>query len=263
MNRTTPLPVCLLRLIRLAGWLCHSWWRISRLERLPENTRPAVLADIAARMLAILQVHPRIQLPQRHTCPTPLLMVANHVSWLDIPVLLTVCPSAFIAKQSIRNWPIIGKMALRAGTVFINRDARSDITPVNHAIAQALTQGQRVAFFPEARTSDGQDVLPFKAALFQAAVDSGSPVQTIALCYRHADGSPCPQAAWVGATLLRTSLWRVLRQRRIDVAISLAPLLHPDAYPDRFALKDAAEAFVRSRVIGSSPLGAGAPPQIR
>ncbi|MCP2039771.1 1-acyl-sn-glycerol-3-phosphate acyltransferase [Neisseria sp. HSC-16F19] len=244
----TPLPLCLLRLIRLAGWLLHSWWRVMRLDRLPEERRAAELTDISCRMLGILNVRIRVQRPPNCIRQTPLLIVANHVSWLDIPVLLGTAPGGFIAKQSIRHWPVIGKMAVRAGTVFINRDARSDITPVNQAIAHALNQGHSVVFFPEARTSDGLDVLPFKAALFQAAVDSGTPVQAIALRYHGADGRRCPEAAWVGSTLLRTSIWRVLRQRHIDTHVDFSPLLHPAGHGDRFALKEAAENFIRQVV---------------
>ena len=84
----TPLPVCLLRLVRLAGWLLHSWWRVARLDKLPEKRRAAELTDIACRMLGILNVHIRIQQPPDYMPHSPLLIVANHVSWLDILVLL-------------------------------------------------------------------------------------------------------------------------------------------------------------------------------
>lgn len=248
MHKPTPLPVRLWRLARLAGWLLNSWRRVARLDRLPENRRSAELTGIARAMLDILNVQVHMQRPPGTHPQAPLLIVANHVSWLDILVLLATAPGGFIAKQSIRRWPVIGQMAVRTGTVFINRDARSDITPVNLAIAEALRQGRSVVFFPEARTSDGLDVLPFKAALFQAALDTGTPVQAVALRYHGADGRRCPEAAWVGDTLLRTSILRVLRQSRIDVYADFAPLHHPAPGDDRFTLKEAAETFVRDTV---------------
>lgn len=238
----------LYRLGRLAGWFAASTVRIARL-RSPQQ-RDAVLQQAAEGLLTTLNLSTRVNCHAQCPARPPVLAVANHVSWLDIFVLLALYPSGFIAKQSIRRWPLVGPLAARAGTVFINRNSRQDTHSVNQSIAAALTQGQSVTFFPEARTSDGMGVLPFKAALFQAAIDTCTPVQAMALRYYTDSGQRCADAAWVGNTSFYRSVWRIVRLRRIEVQVDFAPLMGPDftCHADRFQIKEAAEQFIRHKV---------------
>lgn len=238
------------RLCRLAGWLMASAWRISRFERMNARERDAALMGIAERILGILNIH--VDANCQAQCPArpPLLVVANHISWLDIFVLMSLYPSGFIAKQSIREWPVVGNLAAQVGTVFINRESRQDAAAVSRCIAQSLADGQSVTFFPEARTSDGLTVLPFKAALFQSAIDTATPVQAMALRYYTPAGIRNTEAAWVGEVSFYASLWRIVRLGQIHVQVDFAPLMQGSATAsaDRFALKEAAEHFIRQKV---------------
>ncbi len=115
-----------------------------------------------------------------------------------------------------------------------------------------MAAGQSVTFFPEARTSDGLNVLPFKAALFQAAIDTNTPVQAMALRYLNPHGQRSTAAAWVGDTPFFASLWRIARQPHITAQVDFA-LLMGSGYTDcadRYQLKDAAEQFIRHKVNG-------------
>lgn len=177
------------------------------------------------------------------------LVAANHVSWLDIFAMSAVYPSSFIAKQEISTWPVLGKMGKNAGTVFINRNSRRDIEPINQAITAALSTGQNVSFFPEARTSSGKEVLPFKAALFQAAIDADAPIQVVALRYYDGEGRRSAVPSYSDVNLI-ASLWRVISMKQIRIKLDFAPPFRPSEYPgsDRYALKDIAERYVRTKI---------------
>ena len=246
----TPVLIALYRLWCLFCWLVGTGLRVARFHRLNGKQRDAALMGIAQRLLNALNI--RLDVNCHAQCPAnpPVLSVANHVSWLDIFVLMALYPSGFIAKQSIRHWPVIGTLAARVGTVFINRRSRTDAGNVSQTIAATLAAGQSVTFFPEARTSNGMDVLPFKAALFQAAIDTHTPVQAMALRYYTHLGERCADAAWVDDTSFFTSLWRIARQPNITAQVDFS-LLTGAGYTDcadRYQLKDAAEQFIRHKV---------------
>nr|UOP04143.1 1-acyl-sn-glycerol-3-phosphate acyltransferase [Conchiformibius kuhniae] len=137
-----------------------------------------------------------------------------------------------------------------AGAVFINRSSRKDIDPINTAIAQTLQQGGNICFFPEARTSLGNGVLPLKAALFESALLARAPVQAIALRYYDAHGRRSEAVSFADASL-PVSLWRILRMPRIVVRADFAEAIAFAA--DRFAVKTQVEDFLRRQVLSDSP----------
>ena len=118
----------------------------------------------------------------------PLLVVANHVSWLDILVIAANWRVSFLSKSEVRRWPGIGIVASALGTLYIERGRNNASADVAAIMRQRLEQGHRVLFFPEGTTSDGSGLLPFRPRLFQAAVDAGAPVQALALRYLDSDG---------------------------------------------------------------------------
>ncbi|MGH8853177.1 MAG: lysophospholipid acyltransferase family protein, partial [Telluria sp.] len=120
------------------------------------------------------------------------LIVANHVSWLDIFVINALHPCRFVAKAEIRAWPVLGWLAAGAGTVFIARGDRRALRHVFKGLVAVLAQGQRVAFFPEGTTARQGEVLPFHANLFEAAIDAKVAVQPYALSYVDAAGAYHP-----------------------------------------------------------------------
>ena len=111
------------------------------------------------------------------------LFVANHVNWADIVVLHSQRMMGFVAKREIAGWPVIGWMATRAETIFHHRGSTESLGGVLHEMLARLRAGRSVAVFPEGRTRDGREIGPFHARIFLAAVESGAPVQPIALRY--------------------------------------------------------------------------------
>lgn len=138
------------------------------------------------------------------------MLIANHISWLDIFAINAVATSAFVAKAELRRWPVAGWLAALAGTVFIERARR-------HAVHQAIEQLRRrirerfpVAVFPEATTSAGLTLLPFYGNLLEAAIAEDAEIIPLALRYRNGEGALAAEAAYIGDTTFVESLWMVL-----------------------------------------------------
>jgi 1-acyl-sn-glycerol-3-phosphate acyltransferase len=138
------------------------------------------------------------------------MLVANHVSWLDIFVVHSLHPSHFVAKAEIRSWPLAGWLAEKAGTVFISRGNRRDLRHIFKGLVGTLQRGERVAFFPEGTTSSQGQLLPFHANLFEAAIDAGVPVQPVALSYIAPDGAPHPSVDFIGDMTFAASIIAIL-----------------------------------------------------
>ncbi|GHI03392.1 acyltransferase [Streptomyces cellostaticus] len=170
-----------------------------------------------------------------------LLLVANHVSWLDIPLLAAVRPARMIAKTEIRRWPVAGAVVARGGALFIERDRLRALPGTVARIAQALSQGAAVVAFPEGSTWCGRAHGRFHRAVFQAALDAGVPVQPVRLRYRQDEGGTSTAAAFVGEDTLLASLWRVAHARGLVAEVEVCPAIPPGAHRDRRALARAAQ----------------------
>ncbi|MDR6978010.1 1-acyl-sn-glycerol-3-phosphate acyltransferase [Streptomyces sp. 3330] len=173
-----------------------------------------------------------------------LLLVANHISWLDIPLLAAVRPARMLAKDEIRRWPVAGTLVARGGVLFIDRDRLRALPGTVAAIADALRAGRAVAVFPEGSTWCGRAQGHFRRAVFQAALDARAPVQPVRIRYRDRAGAPSTVAAFVGDDPLLASLWRVVSARGLVAEVEVLPALAPDGHPDRRALAAAAGALV-------------------
>jgi len=140
--------------------------------------------------------------------PGATLLVANHVSWLDIAAVHSVAPQArFVSKADVLAWPLLGWLIRGAGTLFIERERKRDALRVLHQVAEALKDGDTVAVFPEGTTGDGATLLPFHANLLQAAIATATPIQPVALRFSDARCAVSPAAQYVGDTTLLQSLW--------------------------------------------------------
>lgn len=148
-----------------------------------------------------------------HTQGTPrggaTLVVANHVSWLDILAINAVQPVRFVSKADVRHWPVIGWLVACAGTLFIERERKRDALRVVHQVAEALRSGRTIAVFPEGTTSDGHGLLPFHANLLQAAISTATVVQPVALRFADAEHEVSAAAAYIGETTLLQSVWAI------------------------------------------------------
>jgi 1-acyl-sn-glycerol-3-phosphate acyltransferase len=172
----------------------------------------------SVRLLSILHVRLRCRGAPPAAEAQRVMLVANHVSWLDVYAINAICPSRFVAKVEIRGWPFFGWLSHNVGTLFIERTKRRDTARINEHIAEALTIGDRVAVFPEGRTGDGTELHHFHASLLQAAVTVEAMLYPLAIRYTDPAGEISRAAPYVGISLLE-SLRQVLRERRIDVEL--------------------------------------------
>lgn len=142
----------------------------------------------------------------------PLLLVANHQSWLDIPTLHAARHCRFISKAEIAKWPLVGRLASAAGTLFVQRGSRRDTQRTVQAMVQALEQGDILAVFPEGTVGTGRELLPFHGNMLQAAIDADVPVQPVGMTFidgRTGQVSLLPCEAYLDEPMLR-SLWRTI-----------------------------------------------------
>lgn len=180
--------------------------------------------------------------------PQGTLLVANHISWLDIPVLGGVVAPRFLSKQEVRGWAVIGWLAQQAGTLFITRGKAGAATQASAAILAALQAGRSVLLFPEGTTTTGEDVGTFHARLFAAALDAGVAVQPIALRYVGSQGEPHPVVPFVGQQSLWDNLMGVLQEPSIAVQIHFHEPI-PSAAMNRKALATLCEQRIRQSIL--------------
>jgi 1-acyl-sn-glycerol-3-phosphate acyltransferase len=194
----------------------------SRLGRAPRwTTRVAVWWH--GHLLRILAIQTRPDGAAQPGC----LLVCNHVSWLDIPVIAARSPVRFVSKSEVRGWPLIGWLAAIAGTQFIARGALQ-IDRVGAGLSASLAAGQHLVIFPEGTTSDGTTVLEFHARLFALALEAEVPVQPVALAYRRAGATtPDPIAPFLGDDTLVAHLLRLIRHDDLVAEIRFLEPLSP------------------------------------
>jgi 1-acyl-sn-glycerol-3-phosphate acyltransferase len=170
------------------------------------------------------------------------LVVGNHISWIDIYVINAWRPTPFVSKAEIRKWPVVGWLAHQLDTVFVQREKRSDAKRIMHELADRLLAGEKMCVFPEGTTSDGQALLPFHANMFQAAVSASCPVQPICLMYEDAQGRQSTAPAYIGDMSLNDSLDALLRAGKVTAHLYVCDPLAPGA--DRRLLASEAQASV-------------------
>ena len=164
-----------------------------------------------------------IQLHCRGKFPTDedhrVMFAANHISWLDVCILMAACPTRFVAKSEISGWPVLGLLSRNAGTLFIKRAKRSDTLRINKDISEAMAKGDRVTVFPEGTTCDGTFLNHFHASLLQSALTPDTRLFPVAICYRDINGEISKEAAYIDSSLA-TSLKKILSQPRIDAELT-------------------------------------------
>lgn len=161
------------------------------------------------------------------------LIVANHVSWLDIFVINSMRPCRFVAKADIRDWPLIGWLCEKAGTVFISRGSVRDVRRIYQGLVASLHDGERVAFFPEGTVASQGTVLPFHANLFEAAIEAAVPIQPYALRYVDSKGNLHDAVDFVGETTFVQSMLTILKSSGITAQLITLPLIPIDGPPHR------------------------------
>ncbi len=192
----------------------------------------------------------------------PVLLVSNHTSWLDIPVLSAVAPVSFVAKSEVRRWPFVSALARLQRTVFIDRTKRIAVGDTASEMTDRLAQGDTLVLFAEGTSTDGNRVLPFKSSLFAAAkpsgkadrLDASAVVQTVAIVYARVHGIPLgradrPLVGWYGDMDMQSHAWELLQAGPLDVVIRISPPVPLENYADRKELAGKSETAVRENVV--------------
>ncbi|MEV0534852.1 lysophospholipid acyltransferase family protein [Kitasatospora sp. NPDC050463] len=236
---TEPGPVVALprRVLRLAAFLAVLVAGLAltpSVRALPGGLRDELVRRWARTLLGALGVSVRL-------APPPaggggVLVVANHVSWLDIPLIAAGRPGRSLAKTEVRHWPVLGPVVAWSGTVFLDRDRLRALPGTVAAVTELLRAGRPVVVFPEGSTWCGRESGRFRPALFEAAVQAGAPVQPVTVRYRLADGRATSVPAFVGEDGLLSSLARVVSVRGLVAEVTfLPPIPAPAARTGRSA----------------------------
>ncbi|MDK2124025.1 lysophospholipid acyltransferase family protein [Parachitinimonas caeni] len=211
------------RAYRLSRLALHLVWGVAEVGLTfrwrSQASRAASIQRWSRRLVNVLGVKVKVSGTVPETLPANTVLVANHVSWLDIFVMNSVTVSRFVAKAEVRRWPVIGWLCDRTGTLFVVREKRTDTHRVNQQIAEALRNGDCIAIFPEGGTTDGLDVKPFNASLLQPAVEAQAQVAPVALRYFDASGSRTLAAAYINDMSLVESIRSMLRHKQLVVEL--------------------------------------------
>ena len=238
--------IAVARLLRCALHVLHGMAVMSRFPGLDEAGRHARIGWWSAALVR----HLGLALHLRGTAPRPgaTLVVANHVSFLDIAAIHAAIPQArFVSKSDVLSWPLLGWLIRNAGTLFIEREHKRDALRVVHAMAESLQRGETVAVFPEGTTGAGDVPLPFHANLLQAAIATGTPVQPVVLRYAAPGQHVATAAQFLGETTLLQTVWRMASARGLAVHVEILPPV-ATAHADRRALAEYLRQMVAERL---------------
>jgi 1-acyl-sn-glycerol-3-phosphate acyltransferase len=172
--------------------------------------------------------------------PERTMIATNHISWIDVFAVLAVAPGVFVAKSEIKSWPLIGRLVAEVGTLFIERERKSHVRRMNESIVAALASGRRVAICPEGTTTEGDQLLRFRAALLQPAIDARATLQPLGIRYLDAHGEFSRAAAYVGDMSLVASMWNIVSEPRMTAELRFSDALLSHEF-DRRALARVAE----------------------
>ncbi|RZJ09354.1 MAG: 1-acyl-sn-glycerol-3-phosphate acyltransferase [Rubrivivax sp.] len=230
------------RLARLTPHVLHGLWIVRRrFERLTSAEKHSLIQWWSVKTLRILGITLESTgqgVAEGH------LVVANHVSWLDIAAVHAVLPQArFVSKADVKHWPVVGTLVQGAGTLFIERTSRRDALRVVHEAAAALQAGDCVAVFPEGTTGAGPELLHFHANLLQAAIATDAAVLPVALRWYEPGERFSTSARFVGDMTLAGSLWSIASARGLGIDIQILPPA-PAGGQDRRALAESLRAQI-------------------
>jgi lyso-ornithine lipid O-acyltransferase len=220
---------------------------------------PTLYHGLVCRVLGV-----RITTAGRRADVAPLLIVSNHVSWLDISVITAVAPVVFVAKREVAAWPVFGLLARLQRSVFVDRERRQKTRAVNSEIGRRLAGGDAVLLFAEGTSSDGNRVLTFRTALIGAARDAIAEagrleqvwVQPLSIAYTAVRGLPLGRpnrstVAWYGSTSLLPHLRQLVARGEIDVTVSWGDPIPYDHLSDRKIVARRLEACVRTMTVAA------------
>jgi len=227
----------LIKYLRLLRTFVDAFWilwikfpKLSRDQKL-ENIQKWSLDTL--KVLGIDVIH-ETHLSQLKNSKLPLLLVANHVSWVDALIIQSIQPSIFVAKSEVKRWPIVGSIAAGCGVVFVDRGSPSSARRMVDDVANALQQGYCVAGFPEGTSSEGSSVKSFHANLFEAAINHQVQVLPVAIRYTNPNtGALCLRAAFIGDLGFVASLHQIMTSASIQAKVHIGDSLSPTGHSRR------------------------------
>lgn len=227
----------LIKYLRLTHAFGQAFWILwIKFPRLSRERKLQEIKGWSQKTLGILgiQVIHEAPLTRIEQSDTPLMFVANHVSWVDALIIQSIQPSIFVAKSEIKNWPIIGTIATACGVVFVDRGSPSSARRMVDDVSSALHHGYCVAGFPEGTSSEGHTVSLFHANLFEAAINHHVQVQPLAIRYTNPQsGALCLKAAFIGDIGFVESLHQVITSGGIHAKVFAGDLLSPQGHSRR------------------------------
>jgi len=234
-------------------------WLAVALKRPLRRRIPVFYHRFVCRLLGV-----RVRASGAPVTDRPLLIVANHSSWLDISIITSRAPVVFVAKSDIARWPFFGVLAKLQRTVFVERDRRQKTGAVNAQIAQRLAEGDPVLLFGEGTAGDGNRVLPFRTALIGAARDAIASaghvskvwIQPLSIAYVSQQGIALgrhlrPRAAWYGKMKLTEHIGAIVRTGAVDVMVTWGEPVAYDGAMDRKVLARQLESAVRNATMAA------------
>jgi lyso-ornithine lipid O-acyltransferase len=251
--------LCIGAIVILTLALLPFQWMAVRLKWPMRRHIPTLYHRLVCRTLGV-----RINAVGRQADVRPLLIVANHASWLDISVLTAAAPVVFVAKREVATWPVFGLLARLQRSVFVDRTRRLRTKQVNREIARRLADGDAVLLFAEGTSSDGNRVLPFRTALIGSARDAIANaghaervwIQPLSIAYTAMLGIPLGRqnrnaVAWYGLTSLLPHLRQLVARGAIDVTVTWGDPIPYDEFSDRKAVARRLEASVRAMTVAA------------
>lgn len=187
--------------------------------------RDTLIRIWSRKLITILRVRVRVEGKANGANAAGAIFVANHISWLDVWLIDSQRACRFVSKSEVRDWPVMGWLAAKAGTLFIQRARRHHTAALNQQITRALSQGSCVAMFPEGTTSDGRQVRRFFTSLLQPAADAGAPLVPVAIRYVRNNGETDLTPAFIDDMTMVESLRRILRARETIAELTFLPAI--------------------------------------
>ena len=226
------------------GRILSALWHILRLFSLdlsphPDRTDP--LSRWFDTFLSILGVE--VKVSGERPPVSAFLIVANHISWLDILVLRSLFPTIFIAKEEVARWPVVGTIARKVGTIFIGRNSLSSFRETLSASRSFLSRNIPITVFPEGTTTPGDYLLPFKTGVFILCTETGIPALPVSIRYESPEGPRLTSVSYTGKDRLLSSFLRTLREPRVVVRVHLSLPVFPEGR-DRRTLAEASQEAV-------------------
>lgn len=203
------------------------------LPKVTPKQRDLIISKWATSLLAVMN----ITVIRKGHLPNPditsTMFVANHISWIDIHALNSVRAVRFVSKSEVRNWPVFGRLAINANTLFIDRAKKQDAGRIVEVTTESLKAGDCLCYFPEGTTTDGTELKPFKGSLMQSAINNECPILPFVIRYPNPDGSPNIEMAYAGETTLLYSMWQIVSLKKPVVELEFLESISPKGHDRR------------------------------